>query len=143
MAFSLESFASLLIKAVVILPAAEAEAMEKAAAMLDEAAKSVIGSNALARNAEATLAHKDGVNTPGVDTGETRDSITHNSDRHEAFIGSNDERLKWLEFGTGKTGSAWGGPNPPRPVLEITAFKFGDKAAETIGQDIAAAITIL
>jgi phage gpG-like protein len=143
MSFTLEGFASLLIKAVVIMPTVEAEAMEKAAAMLEEAAKSVIGSSALARNAEATLAHKDGVNSPGVDTGETRDSITHNSDRREAYIGSNDERLKWLEFGTGKTGSAWGGPNPPRPVLGITAFKFGDKAAEIVGHDIARAVTIL
>jgi phage gpG-like protein len=140
---TLEQMAGLLLKAVVILPAVEAEAMARAAQMLETEAKHVIGSNALARNAEATLAHKDGVNTPGVDTGETRDSITHNSDRHEAYIGSNDERLKWLEYGTGKAGSAWGGPNPPRPVLEITAFKFGDKAAEMIGREIATAITIL
>jgi phage gpG-like protein len=140
---TLEQMASLLLKAVVILPAVEAEAMEKAAAMLETEAKHVIGSNALARNAEATLAHKDGVNTPGVDTGETRDSITHNSDRHEAYIGSNDERLKWLEFGTGKAGSAWGGPNPPRPVLAITVFRKGDEAAEIVGRDIARAITIL
>jgi phage gpG-like protein len=143
MAFSLESFASLLIKATVLMPTVEAEAMEKAAAMLETEAKHVIGSNALASNAEATLAHKDGVNTPGVDTGETRDSITHNSDRHEAYIGSNDERLKWLEYGTGKVGSAWGGPNPPRPVLGITVLRKGDEAAEIVGQAIARAITIL
>jgi phage gpG-like protein len=140
---TLEQMASLLLKAVVILPAVEAEAMEKAAAMLETEAKHVIGSNALARNAEATLAHKDGVNTPGVDTGETRDSITHNSDRHEAYIGSNDERLKWLEFGTGKAGSAWGGPNPPRPVLGITVLRKGDEAAEIVGRAVAAAIAIL
>jgi hypothetical protein len=65
------------------------------------------------------------------------------SDRHEAYIGSNDERLKWLEYGTGKTGSEWGGPNPPRPVLGITVLRKGDEAAEIVGRAVAAAIAIL
>ena len=72
MSYSLAQFASLLIKATVIMPAEEAAAMEKAAVMLEQAAKRIIGSSALTPNAPATIEHK-GANTPGVDTGETRE----------------------------------------------------------------------
>ena len=143
MAYSLEGFAEMLFKAVVLLPAAEREAMEKAAVLLETTAKGIIGTPALVANAPATIALKNGVNSPGMDTAETRDSITHNSDRHEAYIGSNNEKLKWLEFGTQKTGNAWGGPNPPRPVLGLTVVKEGEHAARIVGSEIAASILIL
>lgn len=141
MSFTLEGFATMLIRATVLIPAAEAEAMEKAASMLEREAKTVIGSSALVGNADPTIERK-GFDSPGVETGETRDSITHNSDRHEAYIGSNDERLKWLEFGTAKGGNAWGGPNPPRPVLGITVLRKGDEAADIVGRGIVAAIIL-
>jgi phage gpG-like protein len=140
--YSLEQFAGMLIEATVMLPAAEAEAMEKAAAMLETEAKRFFGSSELAVNAAATIEHK-GSSAPGIDTGETRGSIQHNSDRHEAYIGSNDERMKWLEFGTQKGGNAWGGPNPARPILGITARFEGEHAAEIVGREVLAAITIL
>ena len=140
MSYSLAQFAAKLLEAAIIMPAEEAEGMERAAAMLEREAKRIIGSSALTPNAPATIEHK-GADTPGVDTGETRESIQHNSDRHEAYIGSNDERLKWLEFGTQKGGSAWGGPNPPRPVLAITSIKHGDEAAEIVGRAVLASIT--
>lgn len=140
MSYSLAQFAAKLLEAAIIMPAEEAEAMEKAAVMLEREAKRIIGSSELAPDAAATIEHK-GSDAPGVETGETRDSITHNSDRSEAYIGSNDERLKWLEFGTQKGGSAWGGPNPPRPVLALTSIKHGDEAAEIVGRAVLASIT--
>jgi hypothetical protein len=91
MRYSLTEFAELLLEATVIMPAAEAEAMERAAAMMETEVKSIFGSSALVGNAEATIEHK-GFDAPGIETGATRASIQHNSDRHEAYIGSNDER---------------------------------------------------
>jgi phage gpG-like protein len=142
MSYSLEGFAALLIKATVLLPAAEEEAMKKAAVMLEKEAKTIIGTDALAANAAATIDRK-GFDAPGLATGEMRDSITHNADRHEAYIGSDNEKLKWLEFGTQKAGSAWGSANPPRPVLGLTVVKHGEHAAEIVGREVTAAITIL
>ena len=139
MSYSLTAFAAKLLEAAIIMPAEEAEGMERAAVMLEREAKRIIGSSALTPNAPATIEHK-GADTPGVDTGETRKSIQHNSDRHEAFVGSNDERLKWLEFGTQKGGAAWGGPNPPRPVLALTSIKHGDEAADIVGRAVLASI---
>ena len=72
MSYSLAQFASLLIKATVIMPAEEAAAMEKAAVMLEQAAKQIIGSSALTPNAPATINTK-APTRPGVDTGETGD----------------------------------------------------------------------
>jgi phage gpG-like protein len=141
MSYSLTEFAELLLEATVIMPAASAEAMERAAAMMETEVKSIFGSSALAANAEATIERK-GFDAPGIETGATRASIQHNSDRHEAYIGSNDERLKWLEYGTAKAGNAWGGPNPPRPVLSLAGVKKGDEAAEIVGSAVALAISI-
>ena len=63
MAYSLEGFAEMLFKAVVLLPAAEREAMEKAAVLLETTAKGIIGTPALVANAPATIALKNGVNS--------------------------------------------------------------------------------
>jgi hypothetical protein len=142
MAYTLQGFAGLLIKATVLLPEAEKEALEKAAAMLEKEAKALVGTDALEPNAPATIERK-GFDAPGLETGETRDSIEHNADRREAYIGSNNEKLKWLELGTDKTGNAWGSPNPARPVLGITAHLYGKDAAEIVGREVVAAIAIL
>jgi hypothetical protein len=141
MSFSLTEFAGLLLEATVIMPAVEAEAMEKAAAMMETEAKRIFGTSELAANADATIERK-GSDAPGIETGETRGSIQHNADRHEAYIGSNDERLKWLEYGTAKSGNAWGGPNPPRPILSLAGVRKGDEAAEIVGRAVIAAIVI-
>lgn len=142
MAYSLEGFAGMLLEAVVLLPAAEREAMEKAASFLEDKARHVIGTSALVGNADPTIERK-GFDAPGLETGEMLDSIQHNADRHEAYIGSNNEKLKWLEYGTQKTGNAWGGPNPARPVLGITTFLDGEEAAHIVGREVALAVIAL
>jgi hypothetical protein len=66
-------------------------------------------------------------NTPLLDTGEMKDSIQWNVDAHEGYIGSNNPKLKWHEFGTNKEGAAWGSPNPPRPVLALASIRKEEK----------------
>src|SRR5271166_3441124 len=99
MAQSLLQFAEMLITATVVLPAEIKHGLEKAAAMLEEEAKQIVGSDLLVPNAQATIDRK-GFDAPGLETGEMMQSITHNADHHEAYIGSDNEKLKWLEFGT-------------------------------------------
>ena len=137
--YSLTSFAAKLLEAAVLIPIEIEQGIKEAAAMLEREAKATFGSAALAPNADATVARK-GFDSPGIETGGTRDSITHNSDGHDAYIGSNDKRLKWLELGTHKTGNAWGGPNPPRPILGITAVKHGAEAKRIVGHAVMTAI---
>ena len=62
----------------------------------------------------STLAHKDGVNTPLLETGEMRDSIAWNSDAHEGYVGSDNEKsgLQRVRHIAGI---------PPRPVLGLAA----------------------
>ena len=141
MSYSLSSFAELLVKAAVVIPDEIEHGLKKAAEMLEAEAKAIVGTDALAPNAPATVERK-GFDAPGLETGEMRDLITHNADRHEAYIGSDNEKLKWLEFGTKKEGAAWGGPNPPRPVLGLTAVRKGERAAEIVGHAVSVALAI-
>lgn len=139
MAFTLTSFAAHLAEVAVLLDAEINAGVAEAAKMLEREAKATYGSSDLAPNAEATVARK-GSNSPGIETGETRDSISHVVHGHEAWVGTSDERAKWLEFGTMKAGAAWGGPNPPRPILGITMMKHGDEAAHIIGGKVMTAV---
>ena len=84
--------------------------LEAAATILEKQAKDLIGvpQPEWAPLAPATLERKGGVNTPLLETGEMRDSITHNADAHEAHVGSNNPKLNWHEFGSIKLGGAWG-----------------------------------
>jgi len=145
MTYSLTSFAGMLMEAFVLLPAAEAEAMEKAAKLLEAESKRLIGfpQPSWPPLADVTIANKDGVNSPLLDTGEMQDSITHNSDRHEAYIGSDNKKLLFHEFGSDKTGNAWGSRNPPRPVLGLAVVNKGDEAARLVGREVLTAIKIL
>jgi phage gpG-like protein len=80
-----------------------------------------------------TLARKDGVNTPLLETGEMRDSIAWNSDQHEGYVGSNSEILRYQEFGTSRG-------IPPRPVLGLAAAQNEGKVEEIAEKDVARAI---
>jgi phage gpG-like protein len=143
MAYTLGQFAEMLLHVTVILPAEEAAAMEKAAKILEDEAKGLIG---IARPewpplAQATLDRKGGVNTPLLETGEMQASIEHNSDRHEAYIGSNNPKLKWHEFGT--VNVPWGTVNPPRPVLALASVRKEKEVVDTIGRAVFVAIETL
>jgi hypothetical protein len=82
--------------------------------------------------AETTLERKDNVNTPLFETGELRDSIQHNSDQHEGYVGSNNPKAEWHEFGTTRI--------PPRSFLGAAAGPEGPKIERMAGEVMRSAI---
>jgi len=125
MTYSLIEFAAKLAIASVEMEIAKREVIAAACAILAEESKSLIGVPKLEWPplADVTVARKDGVNSPLLETGAMRDSIGWNSDAHEGYVGSNDPLLRYHEFGSDKTGNAWGSRNPPRPVLGLALVK--------------------
>jgi phage gpG-like protein len=125
MTYSLIEFAAKLAIASAEMEIATREVIAAACAILAEEAKSLIGvpHPEWPALAAVTLERKDGVNSPLLESGEMRDSIAWNSDAHEGYVGSNDPLLRFHEFGSDKAGAAWGGPNPPRPVLGLALLK--------------------
>jgi hypothetical protein len=140
MEFTLSGFAARMMGAAAALHEGNRAAMEAAAVIIEKRAKATFGSGELVPNAAATVAIK-GFDSPGIETGATRDSIQHNSDAHEAYIGSNDIKMVWLEHGTHKTGGAWGIDNPPRPILGVASVSAAPEAVEAIGREVMAALT--
>jgi hypothetical protein len=69
------------------------------------------------------------MNTPLLETGTLQASIEHTvPDAHNAYVGSNDEKLKFSEFGTVH--------EPPRPLISLTATQKGQEAAEMVGGSV-------
>jgi hypothetical protein len=108
------------------------ERMEKAAALVEAEAKRVIGTYQEAAGpfeAWAPLANRtletNTENTPGLVTGEMRDSIGTHVEEHEASIGSNDPKLLWFELGTKS--------QPSRHVLGTAAVHVEKEVVEMLG----------
>jgi phage gpG-like protein len=80
-----------------------------------------------------TLARKDDVNTPLLETGALRDSIAWNSDPHEGYVGSNSEIVRYQEFGMSRG-------IPPRPVLGLAAVQNERKVEHIAEKAVAAAV---
>jgi phage gpG-like protein len=129
MAFTLGAFAARLLIAAEETRRGNEEGLEKAAKMLEEHAKGLIGhpNGEWPPLAQSTLNRK-GMNTPLLETGEMQASIQHNSDAHEANIGSNDPHMKFSEYGTVH--------EPPRPVLGLTVIQKGQEAADIVGKSV-------
>jgi phage gpG-like protein len=127
-AFTLVEFAAKLLRAEVEMKIVDAEVIRRASEMVCAAARDMIGvpQPGWPALSAATLAHKI-ANTPLLESGEMKASISWNSDAHEGYVGSNNPKLRWHEFGTNKEGAAWGSPNPPRPVLALASVKTQDK----------------
>jgi hypothetical protein len=126
--FSLLEFAAKLGAFEHNLKAAEPEIIAKGCAMVAGRAKDMIGvpQPGWPPLSPETLKRKDGVNTPLLETGEMRDSIEWNSDEHEGYVGSNDPKAIWQEFGTSRG-------IPPRSFLGAAAIQMEaeiDKMAE-------------
>ena len=104
------------------------EIIETACEMLEGKAKGLIGypHSFWPPLAEETLRRKDGVNTPLLETGELRDSIEHNSDQFEGYVGSNNPKAEWHEFGTRRI--------PPRSFLGAAAGLEGPKIERMAGE---------
>jgi hypothetical protein len=130
MPFTLGQFAARLVIAAETVRLGNEEGLEKAAAMLENHAKGLIGhpNGEWPPLAESTL-EKKGMNTPLLETGALQASIGHTvPDPHNAYVGSNDEKLKFSEFGTVH--------EPPRALIGLTAIQKGQEAAEIVGKSI-------
>jgi hypothetical protein len=93
------------------LPHAQKQGLEKAACLIEEEARAVVGHYQEAAGpfpawdplAESTQEERQRLgftpNDPLLRTGSLRDSIDHKVEDDKALIGSADPRMKWLELG--------------------------------------------
>jgi phage gpG-like protein len=95
-------------------------ALTEAAEMVHEAAVALIGhpNSAWAALAESTLARKS-ADTPLLETGEMRASIEHVVRGRSAFVGSNNDKAVWQEFGTARI--------PPRSFIGMAAIECEER----------------
>jgi len=78
-----------------------------------------------------TLAHKMG-SGPLLETGELRASVEWNASGNEGFVGSNNDKAVWHEFGTSRI--------PPRPFLMGAAMRMEDKIHAMAAKAVVAVI---
>jgi phage gpG-like protein len=104
-----------------------AKELEAAAVALETEAKSLPGEYQTGWPAlqPATIARKATGDSPLLETGELRDSIVHNSDEHEAHVGSNNPKMRWHEFGTKRM--------PPRPILGVAVVQAEAAIVAAVG----------
>jgi len=107
--------------------------LEAAAVILETEAKDLIGipHGEWPPLAAVTIERK-GMNSPLLDTGEMKDSITHNSDAKEAHVGSNNKKLLYHEFGS--INKPWNTTNPARPVLGLAVIKAEPAITAAVGR---------
>lgn len=124
---TLLGFAALLTRAVVLIPRAQANAMEKAAVVIEKEAKRVLGTYDYGWPplSPVTLARKANGDTPGLETSAMRDSVQHVSTKDELEVGSNEDKALWFELGTRN--------QPPRSFLVGALTHKMDEVEEIIG----------
>ena len=130
---SLAGFVAFLPSLALEVEHANHSALEKAAQIVEEEAKRVIGTYDYnwPPLAESTLKNKT-ADTPLLETGEMRDSIEHVSDHKEAQIGSNNDKAVWQELGTRTI--------PPRSFLAGALQHKAEEVVDIIGRDITKAL---
>jgi hypothetical protein len=121
--FSLAEFAAKLGAFDHNLKTAEAEIIAEGCAMVAGRAKDIIGvpQPGWAPLKPETIARKDGVNSPLLESGELRSSIEWNADAHEGYVGSNNPKAIWQELGTSRG-------IPPRPFIYARRSKWRAKS---------------
>jgi HK97 gp10 family phage protein len=132
--FSLSGFATFLAGAAVEIHHSEHEALEKAAVIVETEAKRVIGTYEYGWPplAPSTL-EKKAADTPLLETGKMRDSITHSVSGNEARVGSNEDTALWQEMGTVRI--------PPRPFLQGAVQHKIKEVCDVIGHTVVKVIT--
>lgn len=83
--------------------------------------------------APETLERKGGVNTPLLESGALRASISWNADRNQGFVGTNDGVGVSMELGTSRGA-------PPRSFLALAAEIEGPAVAKMMSKVVGAAI---
>jgi hypothetical protein len=113
---------------------AEHAALEAAAQLVENRAKSLIGAphSFWPPLAPSTLAHKDGINTPLLESGAMRSSIEHQVIGSSAFVGSDSAVAEIQELGTSRI--------PPRSFLAHSAAESGEEIAKMTAKMVGSAI---
>ena len=126
---SLVEFAAFATEMILEVDHRRRESLEIAAVAIEEGAKEAIGTYAYgwAPLAPSTL-EKKAADTPLLETGQLRDSITHSVDANEARVGSNEDTAVWQELGTSHI--------PPRSFLVETATRKREQIIAAIGNEI-------
>jgi HK97 gp10 family phage protein len=103
-------------------------ALEKAAKLIEDEAKDSLGhyQGGWPRLAESTIRKKGGRDEPLLDTGELRDSITHEVRGNEARIGSDLDKAAYAEFGTSY--------EPPRSWLLSATLRKEPEVVKILGE---------
>lgn len=120
--------------------AAMEQGVVRGSRMMAKVSKNIIGheQSSWAPLAPATIAQKAKGNTPLLETGEYKASITWEAPFWEGvnvcagWIGTNDPKAVWQEFGTARI--------PPRPVFGLVAMGRGEQAAQIVGASVASAM---
>jgi phage gpG-like protein len=107
----------------------EHDGLEEAAKIVEAESKRVIGTYDYGWPplAESTLKRK-AADTPLLETGELRDSITHSMEGKSAFVGSNSQIAVWQELGTTRI--------PPRSFLLQAALHKEREICEAVGKAV-------
>jgi hypothetical protein len=134
--FSLAEGAVRFAAAAIDIELAKHAAIEEACVMVQERAKDLIG---VPRRewpplAPETLARKVGINTPLLESGKLRASISHTViDSSHGEVGSDLDRALWMECGTSRGA-------PPRPFLSLAAHQEGPAVAKMVAKTMGASI---
>jgi len=114
---------------IVAMEAARHRALDRGGEIIETEAKRVIGTYDYGWEllAESTLARKS-ADTPLLETGEMRDSISHQVVGDSVQIGSDNQKAVWHELGTSRI--------PPRSFLMGAAMHVGKKAALTVAEGV-------
>jgi HK97 gp10 family phage protein len=113
---------------------AEHAALEAAAQLVENRAKNLIGAphSFWPPLAPSTLAHKDEINTPLLESGAMRSSIEHQVIGSSAFVGSDSAVAEIQELGTSRI--------PPRSFLAHAAAESGPEIAKLTANVVGGAI---
>jgi hypothetical protein len=136
--FTLPGFVQHLAGLRMAMPMAERAALEHAAVIVETEAKRVLGTYDYGWPplSPVTIARKATGDSPGLETGEMRDSIDHQvghlgpGGQLEAHVGSNLDKAIWFELGTAR--------QPPRSFLAQAAIRKEQDIADDIGRRITA-----
>ena len=101
--------------------------LDEGSKILQEEAKRELGTYqpGWPRLKPATIARKSTGDSPLLETGELRDSIQREVQQHVAYIGSNNKKALFHEFGTSRI--------PPRPFLGTAAALKTSEIGEMFG----------
>ena len=115
------------------LKQAEQDILEKGARMIRAEARAAIGTYTYnwERLKPETVARKRSGDSPLLETGELRDSISYTVGIGEAHVGSNNDKAVWHELGTKRV--------PPRPFLMRAAIQQERAIARMARRRVAAA----